>query len=207
MGSNIASAIKTELKKQSDPEIAEIVSGYFKTSRLQHYGVKIPVISKTTKKFIKGVPIEILPEIMKELWKDETFETRRAAIDVMMEYSQKGDPDNALKIIDTWIDDIDTWGTMDPLGSNCLGALLLRDEKLDNLFKKWAKSDNFWRRRASMLPYLRLSLNRYHVVSRSSQRFPLFVKLLLHQLCYLLEPGLVEQEELLSSHRFVAVAD
>ncbi len=44
---------------------------------------------------------------MKELWTSEIFVTRRAAIDVMMEYAKKENIETALGIIDAWIDDID----------------------------------------------------------------------------------------------------
>ena len=97
---------------------------------------------------------------MVDLWKELYFETRRAAIDIMKEFVKKTDFSTAFEIIDTWIDDIDTWALMDPLGSNCLGELLLRERSLEKTLVTWSKDDNFWRRRASILPYLYLSLKR-----------------------------------------------
>ena len=49
---------------------------------------------------------------------------------------------------------------MDPLGSNCLGELLMRNPELEKIFISWSTDDNFWRRRATILPYLYLSLKR-----------------------------------------------
>ena len=62
------------------------------------------------------------------------------------------------EIISDFINDCDTWSLVDPLCSPCLGTLLRRDESLEKDLKKWNSSTNFWRRRASFLPYLNLAL-------------------------------------------------
>ncbi len=150
--------ILADLKKAGDDDQARIISGYLKTSHLRFLGVKLPQIGQIVKHHIKGLSQEEMPELMKGLWSEPIFESRRAAVDVMKKYTQNGDVDVALQIIDAWINDIDTWALMDPIGSNCLGSLLLRKEDLVNVFVEWSRSDNFWRRRASILPYLFLSL-------------------------------------------------
>jgi len=147
----------SEFKSYSDPEKAKGIAGYLKTSQLSFIGVKLPLIHKTTKKHIKEIPIDRLPGFMKSIWKERIFEVRRAAIDVMEKYVKTGNVDVALQIMSVWIDDIDTWALMDPLCSPCLGTLLLRDDKVEKDFLKWQTSPNFWRRRASVLPYLHLA--------------------------------------------------
>jgi 3-methyladenine DNA glycosylase AlkD len=76
----------------------------------------------------------------------------------MKGYAAKGDSEEALRIIDEWLNDVDTWAILDPIGSNCLGALLLRNPEIEGVLLKWSMDSNFWRRRASILPYLFLSL-------------------------------------------------
>jgi 3-methyladenine DNA glycosylase AlkD len=147
-----------DLKVQGDPEQAERIAGYLKTSKLGFLGVKLPNIARIAKKHMKGLTEEERVDLMHALWREPFFETRRAAVDVMKEFTKKQDFDTALAIIDKWIDDVDTWALMDPIGSNCLGALLLRKPALEKTFVTWSKADNFWRRRASILPYLYLSL-------------------------------------------------
>ncbi|MFW9849725.1 MAG: DNA alkylation repair protein [Candidatus Thorarchaeota archaeon] len=153
-------ALLDDLLLLSDKEQAEVIAGYLKTSKLSFIGIKLPEIAKIAKKHMKGLSEGELQELMLELWKEPYFETRRASIDVMKEYAKKADVDNALTIIDSWIDDVDTWALMDPIGSNCLGELLLREPTLENTFTKWRNDLNFWRRRATILPYLYLSLKR-----------------------------------------------
>ncbi|MFW9918874.1 MAG: DNA alkylation repair protein [Candidatus Thorarchaeota archaeon] len=147
-----------DLKGAGDPEQAKIIAGYLKTSSLEFLGVKIPEIAKIVGKHLKGLSDDDMMALMEALWSEQIFESRRAAVDVMKKYSMKGNVDSALRIIDGWIDQMDTWALMDPIGSNCLGTLLLRKPDLEKVFIKWSKSDNFWRRRASILPYLFLSL-------------------------------------------------
>jgi 3-methyladenine DNA glycosylase AlkD len=153
-----AERILKDLKAQGDEEQAEKIGGYLKTSALGFLGVKLPIIAKITKKHMKGLNENERVKLMKALWSEMYFETRRAAVDVMKEFTKKRDFGTAFVIMDSWIDDIDTWALMDPIGSNCLGTLLLRDPDLERTFVKWSKSDNYWRRRASILPYLFLSL-------------------------------------------------
>ncbi|MHA1480274.1 MAG: DNA alkylation repair protein [Candidatus Thorarchaeota archaeon] len=159
----------SDLKNQSDSEKAKGIAGYLKTSRLSFIGIRLPLIHKTTKKHIKEIPIERLPDFMNAIWSEKIFEVRRAAIDVMEKYVKKGDVDVALQIMSTWIDDIDTWALMDPLCSPCLGILLLRENNLEKTFQEWQTSSNFWRRRASVLPYLHLAKKTFYKVENTTK--------------------------------------
>ncbi len=158
MNHDVKQRIFSDLKVQGDEERAKQVAGYMKTSDLRFFGVSLPDIKKTVKKNIKEIPLEYLISPMKELWNESVFECRRAAIDIMDVYTRKGDIQKAVCIISDFIDDVDTWALMDPLGSPCLGTLLRRDTSIESVFKRWAESENFWRRRASIIPYLNLAL-------------------------------------------------
>jgi len=150
--------IYSELESSSNSERKEKSASYLKTSHLAFIGVELPDIHRIVKTSIDSLMIDDLPILMKMLWKINTFETRVAAIDVMKEYARKGDVLVALAIADSWIDDADTWGITDPLCSPTIGILLLRDPEVEKVIKFWRRSENFWRRRCSVLPYLYLSL-------------------------------------------------
>ncbi len=153
-----AGTILNELMKLGDPEQARIVAGYLKTSSLTFLGVRLPVIARVARGAMRGREQQELVELMSGLWSEPVYEARRAAVDIMKEYAMKGDPERALHMIDEWINDIDTWAILDPIGSNCLGALLLRRPEIEEVLVKWSKDTNLWKRRASILPYLYLSL-------------------------------------------------
>ena len=152
-----AEEVLEELSKLGNPEQAEAVARYMKTSSLEFIGVKIPLIQKTVTKFTKGLSTEQLVTLMEELWKQTIFESRVAAIRVLERYAKRGDIASALDTASRWIDDVDTWGLMDPLGTLCVGTLLLRNRSIEKTLTEWSMSENFWRRRASILPYLHLS--------------------------------------------------
>ena len=162
MSKSLTEQIHKELEDLSDTYRKEKMAGYLKTSALDFIGVELPQIHRIVKKHIRDQPTEQLSVLMKGLWKIETFETRLGAIDVLKVYAKKGPVKKAMVLVDTWIDSADTWAIIDPLCSPCIGSLVLRDPTVELALKSWRTSDNFWRRRASVLPFLHLSLKTQH---------------------------------------------
>ena len=158
MTKSTVTRIVEELKGLSKSERKEKIAEYLKTSSLDFIGVELPDIHRTVNKNIKGLNVDELPEIMEELWKNRTFETRLAAIDVLKVYAKKGPVESAIDFADRWVDDGDTWAIIDPLCSPTIGSMILRDEKVEDILRSWRTSENFWRRRASVLPFLHLAL-------------------------------------------------
>ncbi len=158
MSKFLSESIHAELIGLRKPNRREKMSEYLKTSSLEFIGVELPEIHRSVKKHIKGLELDQFPGLMEKLWKIETFETRLAAIDVMKVYAKKGPVENALEIADSWIDVADTWAIIDPLCSPCIGSMIFRDSVVERTLKPWRTSDNFWRRRASVLPFLHLAL-------------------------------------------------
>jgi 3-methyladenine DNA glycosylase AlkD len=158
MSKSLAEKIHKKLQELSDPYRKEKIAGYLKTSSLDFIGVELPDIHRTVNTNIKGFEIDQLPQLMRELWNIETFETRLAAIDVLKVYAKKGPVEDALAMADRWIDDVDTWAITDPLCSPCIGSMVLRDQAVERTLRSWRTSENFWRRRASVLPFLHLAL-------------------------------------------------
>lgn len=158
MPQSMVTRIVEELKSLGKSERKIKIAEYLKTSSLDFIGVELPDIHRTVNKNIKGLKVDELPEVMEGLWKIATFETRLAAIDVLKVYAKKGPVETAIKIADKWVDDGDTWGIIDPLCSPTIGSMILRDEKVEDILRSWRTSENFWRRRASLLPFLHLAL-------------------------------------------------
>jgi 3-methyladenine DNA glycosylase AlkD len=65
-------------------------------------------------------------------------------------------------MIDRMIEDVDTWSTVDPLCIVCLANVIIRDPSYEKKIVKWRTSTNFWRRRATVLPYVHLSKKRIY---------------------------------------------
>ncbi len=162
MNQNVVRDLMQDLKEQANPTKAKHVAKYMKTSRLRFLGIQIPQIRKTARTHIRSLPIEDLPEVMDLLWRESTFDFRLAAIEIMEKYSAKGDVQTALNMISDMIDDIDTWSLCDPLCIVCLGTLLIRDWSVEKTIASWRQSENFWRRRSTVLPYLHLSKKSFY---------------------------------------------
>ncbi len=162
MNQKVVKELKQDLKEQANPARAEHVAKYMKTSSLHFLGIQIPQIRKTAGKHIRPLPIESLPEIIDSLWRESTFDFRLAAIEIMEKYSAKGDVQTALKMISDMIDEIDTWSLCDPLCIVCLGTLLIRNWSVEKTIASWRQSENFWRRRSTVLPYLHLSKKSFY---------------------------------------------
>jgi len=147
-----------ELKGLGKQERKEKIVLYLKTSSLEFIGVELPDIHRTVKQYIKGLSVDDLPTVMEGLWKIETFEVRLAAIDVLKVYAKKGSVDIGMDYADRWVEVGDTWGIIDPLCSPTIGSMLLRDTGVEDTLRSWRSSGNFWRRRASVLPFRYLTL-------------------------------------------------
>lgn len=62
-----------------------------------------------------------------------------------------------ISITDRWLNDIDTWALTDPLAW-VGGKQMMVNPLIGNTLKKKGKSDNFWRRRMAITPYLELCM-------------------------------------------------
>ena len=154
----IVDSIHESLESSSNPVRQQKIAEYLRTSHLSFIGVELPEIHRIVKAHIKPLNFEELPSLMRGLWAIETFETRLSAIDMMKVYAKKASVEEVLGIVDSWIEDLDTWGLSDPLCQPCIGTLLAREPVIEDTLRRWQVSDNLWRRRCSVLPYLYLCL-------------------------------------------------
>lgn len=162
MVDELASSIMGDLESHGDSEKAKMVAQYMKTSKLIFLGVSVTQARRITRKHIKGISLDVMVSLMEILWVKPVFDFKLAAIEIMESYSAKGGLDTALEMIDRWIEDVDTWSVVDPLCVVCLGNLIIRDHSVWDRISEWRESDNFWRRRASVLPGVELSKKRSH---------------------------------------------
>ncbi|MHA1960020.1 MAG: DNA alkylation repair protein [Candidatus Thorarchaeota archaeon] len=157
-----AAAIIDDLDSRADPEKGKMVAGYMKTSNLEFLGVSVVENRKITRRHLRGVETDYLVPLMKKLWTNEVFDYRMAAIETMEKYTREGNIAVAMGMITKWIDDADTWSIIDPLCIVCLGNLIMRERSVKDQFVGWRRSENFWRRRATILPYVHLGKKKYH---------------------------------------------
>jgi 3-methyladenine DNA glycosylase AlkD len=147
-----------DLEKHRNPERAKNVRNYMKTSGLEFYGVPLPIIRDIGKKHAKHVDPTDFYMFLDGLWEFSVFDTRRAAAEVLLQFIKRSMAEQeVMSLIHAWIDDIDTWALTDPLGW-CIGKLLINNSELTTTLKEWGNSDNYWRRRMAIVPYVELCL-------------------------------------------------
>ena len=155
-------ALMKNLRSRRDKEKGKMVARYMKTSSLQFLGVSVTEARKITRSHIRGLAVDDLPNLIEQLWKEPVFDFKLAAIEALEKYSAKGDIDTAFTMIDRMVEDIDTWSTVDPLCIVCLANVIIRDPSYERKIATWRKSSNFWRRRATVLPYVHLAKKRIY---------------------------------------------
>ncbi|MHA2041461.1 MAG: DNA alkylation repair protein [Candidatus Thorarchaeota archaeon] len=155
-------ALMEDLRSRMDKERGKMVASYMKTSSLEFLGVSVTEARKITRSHIKGLVVDDLPILMEQLWKEPIFDFKLAAIEVLEKYSAEGDIKTAFIMIDRMIEDVDTWSTVDPLCIVCLANVILRDPAYEKKIARWRTSSNFWRRRATLLPYVHLAKKRIY---------------------------------------------
>ncbi len=153
-----AQSIIDELKEHHNPKRASQVRKYMKTSNLEFLGVPLSTIRTIAKKHAKTVETMDYITVLVELWKPRVFDVRRAAAEVLLQFQKRGmQESHIISLIDTWINDIDTWALTDPLAW-VVGKQLIVNPKFRLTLEKWGTDDNFWRRRMAIVPYLELCM-------------------------------------------------
>ncbi|MHA1925664.1 MAG: DNA alkylation repair protein [Candidatus Thorarchaeota archaeon] len=155
-------ALMDDLRSRMDEEKGRMVASYMKTSSLGFLGVSVTEARKITRKHIKGLAVDSLPLLIKTLWQEPIFDFKLSAIEALEKYSAKGDIKTAFEMIDRMVDDVDTWSTVDPLCIVCLANVIIRNPAYEKKIARWQKSSNFWRRRATVLPYVHLAKKRIY---------------------------------------------
>jgi 3-methyladenine DNA glycosylase AlkD len=142
------------LREAGDPDWGADVRRYLKTSDLEFFGVRQPVNRQIAREYSRLVSEEDFVPYLRELWGYRVFEIRRAAAESMLHFIPRGMGEgDAVGLISEWLDDIDTWALTDPLGW-CMGKLIVGNPDLSEVLVEWGRSDNRWRRRMSILPYV-----------------------------------------------------
>lgn len=148
-------AIRTDLATYATEERAVNEKRYLK-SDLDFLGVKVPVVRKRAKAWLKDHPDlgrERLLQITRQLWSGGIHELRSFAIDLSIFEIGSLDAGD-LSWIEQWLREASTWAHVDALSVNLVGGLLERDPQITVTLDRWAEDEDFWIRRAALLALL-----------------------------------------------------
>jgi len=150
--------IVKKLEQLANPDIAKRESVYFKKEGYKTYGIKTPEIRRLIrsykKEFMSLPHADVLTLASKfiasHFGSQDTF-----AIALLQMRIQDFTPVD-FGYLDTLLDDFKSWGTTDDFCINVLQPLLRTYPKETlALLHQWNKSDNLWKRRASVVAFVR----------------------------------------------------
>lgn len=150
----LARRIERELKAGGNPKRAIGEKEYLK-SDLTFFGASLAHIRSVAKSLARDdlLTHDDLVALSQELWRRPVFERRMAAVVLLdLHVSQLGPKD--LPLIEAFIRDSHTWALVDGLAGDVVSKIAF-NHKIKQKLDKWAKDEDFWIRRSSLLAELR----------------------------------------------------
>jgi 3-methyladenine DNA glycosylase AlkD len=144
----LARSIEAELKKTGTPTRAEGEKAYLK-SDLDFFGCRLADIRRISKESIGALDTDPVLELAEELWSKPVFERRMAAVILLELRAPELEPGD-LELIERLIRESKTWALVDGLAGDVVGQIGLQ-HKIKQKLDKWARDDDFWIRRSSLL--------------------------------------------------------
>ncbi|MBZ5588849.1 MAG: DNA alkylation repair protein [Acidobacteriia bacterium] len=151
----LASRIEAALRKHADAERAANEKRYLK-SDLAFIGVPTPVFRRVLKDQLKAAPPLDRPallDLVDELWANEVFELRAAAVELLVLRGASLLPED-IGVVERLVRGSHTWALVDNLAAHVAGGLVERLPELGSTLDRWARDPDFWVRRTAMLALL-----------------------------------------------------
>lgn len=155
--SPLVQAARKALRDVADPAKAPIMQAYMK-SAIPYLGIQATPLRKVARAVFSAHKIESFPEwrdTVLELWRGARYrEERYIAIELAGRSTyRKFRTMDALPMYEEMITTGAWWDYVDSIASHRLGELLrLHPAKMGRVLRKWAKSDDMWKRRSAIWP-------------------------------------------------------
>jgi 3-methyladenine DNA glycosylase AlkD len=149
-----ARTIEAELRHVGTPQRAADEKRYLK-SDLRFLGAKLGDIRRVAKETSRSPTLDrdALIELVEELWREPVFERRMVAV-ILLELRAGELRSGDLRLIERLIRESRTWALVDVLAVAVVGEMAGR-LRIERTLDRWARDDDFWVRRSSLLAELR----------------------------------------------------
>ncbi len=148
--------LEAELRAAGMPERAAGSRRYLKSDRT-HLGAAVPQVRSIVRGYARGRPDlddNDLDDLVRTLWASEIYDCCLSAVLLLAAYPRlvtAGD----LPLLRDLASDARTWALLDPLATEVLGELVLREPAAAEQIDGWIADESFWVRRAALLSQLR----------------------------------------------------
>jgi 3-methyladenine DNA glycosylase AlkD len=147
----ITEEIIAEMHRHYDAKRADASRRYFREP-VEAWGLSMSLCKKIAVDFyprIKG-DTNLAIEIVGELHRKGVLEVAIVG-DYMLKKMKSRLTPSHFNIFDAWVDTLTNWANTDSLCTGIIAETIRRDPKLVERVLEWAKSENRWRRRASVV--------------------------------------------------------
>ena len=157
--SRLVRAARKALREVADPEKAPIMQAYMK-STIPYLGIQTTPLRKAAKAVFSAHKLDSFPEwrdTVLELWRGARYREERYLAIELAGYSsyRKFRTLDALPMYEEMITSGAWWDYVDSIASHRLGELLrLYPVEMRRVLRKWAKSEDMWKRRSAILAQL-----------------------------------------------------
>ena len=158
MGLEIPAAVDRlahELGENASSERAVNEKRYLK-SDLHHFGVSVPVIRKTARRFAReheDASKADLIGLSNELWDRDVYELRKLAVNILACTTEMFDASD-VPFIERMLRRSHTWALIDDLAMNVVAPTLGTFSDAEAVRARWSRDDDFWVRRTAVLALL-----------------------------------------------------
>jgi 3-methyladenine DNA glycosylase AlkD len=152
----VADEIERTLAAAGTPERAAGERRYLGSS-LVHLGASVPVIRRVAVRTRRAHPDLTRPALLalvRALWARGIHECRMAAVELLDLYADRLRPSDLGGVVERLLREARTWAIVDGLAARVAGALVDRTPALERTLDRWARDEDFWMRRASLLARL-----------------------------------------------------
>lgn len=149
--------LRTQLKREADPEVASGARAYMR-NKFQFIGVKTPVrrqISKPLVKQSQSFTEKELISLCQDLWNEKEREFQYVACDLLIKNSNRLSQDFVIKHAKWFITNKSWWDTVDAIRT-AIEPVIDRNPQLRKLMDQWIKYDNIWLVRVAIIHQLKL---------------------------------------------------
>jgi 3-methyladenine DNA glycosylase AlkD len=159
--SNLYTAIVSELKRHTDKEGAEMAKHYHKYEGYESYGIQTPVVRGLLLQHKKDIQKLDCKKAFALAWKLflSHIEEQVIAGNYILQLKNDCLIHSQFNYLDKALGHFRSWSAIDDFcveGGKILQPLLLKYPKEAlTLLRKWNKSKNMWKRRASVVPFTR----------------------------------------------------
>jgi 3-methyladenine DNA glycosylase AlkD len=166
--------IEAALAERGTAERAAGAKAYLK-SELDFFGVDAKGVRATAREVFERHPDlghDDLVRLVRALWRRPSFDAKAVAVGLLERRPDLLGPDD-LGLVDELLRQSGTWALVDWLCTKVAAPLVERDPALKRTLKAWARDDDFWLRRSSMLsllPALRRGEGDFELFSRFASR-------------------------------------